>query len=105
MSRKAWALLTAEQLKELWSKHKSSEIAEMYGISRNVAKNRLKRLRYLKRGPVNVVWRDTTFEQLKILTANGLSYTQIGNLFGVTKNSVAGKVYRFKQKRGNAAPR
>ena len=98
MSRKTWALLTAEQLKELWSKHKSGDIAEMYGISRNVARNRLKRLHTRKRPPVNVVWRDTTFDQLKSLIASGLSYTQIGNLFGVTKSAVAGKIYWFKRK-------
>ena len=102
MSRKAWERLTAEQLKELYQKHSSGDIAEMFGIRREVVLKRIKRLNFLKRPSVNVVWRDTTFDQLKSLIASGLSYTQIGNLFGVTRSAVAGKIYWFKRKKNDA---
>ena len=41
------------------------------------------------------VWNEERLEQLQKLWAEGLSITQIGNMIGVSRNAVVGKVHRM----------
>lgn len=98
MNRKVWDNLTETELKDLWMQNKTGEIAVMFGVSFSAAYNRIKRLHFRKRGPVNQVWRNLTWSELHGLIVVGLTYTEIGRLFGVSKSAVAGKVYWFRRK-------
>ena len=102
MSRKAWKELSGDQLNVLYTKYKRGEIAEMFGVTHDAVRFRVKYFKLRKKKPSHPDWVKITLPIIRGMVADDMNYSQIGSLFGVTKSAVAGKVYWLKQKRALA---